>query len=262
MSTRRRPVKQPFIIVPLYIYPAATAWDPLFLAVCSHPSLDFLIIINPANGPGACSTPDDNYIAALERLSLLPNTKIIGYVYCSYGERPSTEVVQDIETYHTWEIQGPSLRVDGIFFDEAPVSSEHVSYMSDMTSVARRTRLSASEQNSLVPAIIIYNPGVFADQAFYHSADYIVVFENRLEAWNSSYVRQNMETLPPELLARSVAIAHSAEDLGVQLRFGEHATLHVGLAGHFATAVSDYTEWCCNWGDYVRWADELLHKMA
>ncbi|KAK3682050.1 Spherulation-specific family 4 [Podospora appendiculata] len=262
MPPRRHPLKQPFLIIPLYIYPAATAWEPLFLAVCSHSSLDFVIIVNPANGPGAGSTPDENYLAALERLSLLPNTKIIGYVYCSYGERTLTEIVQDIETYRAWDIQAPSLRVDGIFFDEAPASSEHVNYMSDMASAARKTLLPAREQYSQVPAIIIYNPGIFADQEFYHSADYIVVFENKLEAWDSSYVRQNLETLPAELLARSVAIAHSAKDLGVQLRFGEHATLHVGLAGHFATAVSDYAEWCCNWGEYVRWADKLLHKMA
>lgn len=94
---------RPFVLVPLYIYPAPQAWAPLYEAAAAHPDLDFLVVVNPANGPGAGSLPDANYVEALARLTAARNVRVIGYVHCSYGKRLAEDVVADVEAYGRWE---------------------------------------------------------------------------------------------------------------------------------------------------------------
>ncbi|KAK0707731.1 Spherulation-specific family 4, partial [Lasiosphaeris hirsuta] len=210
--------KRPFILVPLYIYPTPISWSPLFCAARSHPGLQFIAVVNPNNGPGSAPAPDTNYVAALRELSTLSNIKILGYIYCSYGKRSSVEMERDIVVYRAWTAQRgrgsdspvdpdetPTLaiRIDGMFFDEAPSESEYVRYMANISGVARKAL-----QNSQ-SAVIVYNPGMFVDRAFYESADYVAVFENRAGAWDSAYVCDNLMMLPEALRRRSVAISHS-----------------------------------------------------
>ncbi|KAK3395086.1 Spherulation-specific family 4 [Podospora didyma] len=246
-----------FILVPLYIYPTATSWDPLFSAAHLHPHLEFLVIINPSNGPGASIDADANYTAALKRLTLEPNVKILGYVYCSFGERCSAEVEHDIQVYLgliCQELLIQDIRLDGIFFDESPCGPEHVDYMAHFSEFARSV-LPVDSAGLPCPAIIVYNPGIFVSAAYYEFADYIVVFENKAAEWNSSYVRQNVETLSPELRERSIGIAHSAGDIASQMQSGKDIALFSGFAGHFVTTNSGYEKWCLNWKGYVGQAD-------
>lgn len=93
---------KPFVLVPLYIYPFPTAWEPLYVAADSHPELDFLVVVNPNSGPGAGVLPDANYIEALARLTAAPNVKVIGYVHCSYGKRLLDELVAEVSAYRGW----------------------------------------------------------------------------------------------------------------------------------------------------------------
>lgn len=93
---------KPFVLVPLYIYPFPTAWDPLYVAADSHPELDFLVVVNPNSGPGPGILPDANYIEALARLTAAPNVKVIGYVHCSYGKRLLDELVAEVSAYRGW----------------------------------------------------------------------------------------------------------------------------------------------------------------
>lgn len=102
---------RPFILVPLYIYPAPSAWDPLYTAADAHPALDFYVVVNPSNGPGDGVLPDANYAEALGRLTALPNVKVVGYVHCSYGVRPAEVIVEEIERYRGWE--GESVKAGG-----------------------------------------------------------------------------------------------------------------------------------------------------
>ena len=97
--------KQPFIIVPLYIYPTPTAWEPLFSAAAAHPEVTFVVIVNPADGPGTTQLPDTNYLAALARISSLDNIRTLGYVHCSYGNRATAEVERDIRAYQGWNVE-------------------------------------------------------------------------------------------------------------------------------------------------------------
>lgn len=93
---------KPFVLVPLYIYPFPTAWEPLYVAADSHPELDFLVVVNPSSGPGPGILPDANYIEALARLTAAPNVKVIGYVHCSYGKRLLDELVAEVSAYRGW----------------------------------------------------------------------------------------------------------------------------------------------------------------
>ncbi|CAN8098338.1 unnamed protein product [Discula destructiva] len=133
------PTTRPFILVPLYIYPAPGAWDPLYTAAEQHAAagIDFYVIVNPANGPGADVLPDANYVVALERLTALPNVRVIGYVHCSYGLREAEEIVHEVWRYAGWEeenakVGGKSIIVDGIFIDETPSSTEYVQYLAGL----------------------------------------------------------------------------------------------------------------------------------
>ncbi|CCC14260.1 unnamed protein product [Sordaria macrospora k-hell] len=97
------------ILVPLYIYPSQSGlgWSPLFSALTSalerNPSLEFLVVINPGNGPGPdYPIPNADYRAALSRLSSYNNVKVIGYVHCGYGERELGEIEKDVGDYLAW----------------------------------------------------------------------------------------------------------------------------------------------------------------
>ncbi|KAK3492154.1 Spherulation-specific family 4 [Neurospora hispaniola] len=81
------------ILIPLYIYPSfsssheSSGWAPLFRALTTaltkNPSLEFLVVINPGNGPGPdYPIPNADYRAALSKLSdttQYPNVKVIGW---------------------------------------------------------------------------------------------------------------------------------------------------------------------------------------
>lgn len=268
----------PFIILPLYVYPCPKAWDPLFSAIKTH-SCNFVVIVNPNNGPGHRGELDSNYIAGLRALSAASNVKVLGYVYCSYGARPLVELEEDIETYYSWMSDsrtlggpyqpptcGPSaqqIRVDGIFFDEAPFESELVD---NMTAIASSTRAIFGQQQEAAgtarPPLVIYNPGIFANPAFYESADYVVIFENEVAKWESDYVQVNLAELPDELRTRSITIGHSAASIEKELEFVNKAVVSAGLAGHFVTAALGYTEFCPNWEQYVRYAEGLARCLG
>ena len=262
----RPPWRRPFILIPLYIYPSADSWGPLFSAVMSHPSLDFVTIVNPDNGPGCTSLPDQNYMKSLRKLSSFSNVTIVGYVYCSYGERALAEMESDIRAYCGWVSQrsktpkttsgysahGPdtSLRLDGIFFDEVPSADQHIDYMASASHAARMElrRINAA-------SVVIYNPGIFVGPPLYNHADFVVVFENAAAEWSSNYVRKNMARLPETLRGRSIGIAHSLDCVEEQVQFTRDV-VSAGFAGHFATTTLGYTRFCPNWEGYVRHADE------
>lgn len=108
--------KMSTILIPLYIYPSfsssheSSGWAPLFRALTTaltkNPSLEFLVVINPGNGPGPdYPIPNADYRAALSKLSdttQYPNVKVIGYVHCSYGQRAVEEVERDVKAYLGW----------------------------------------------------------------------------------------------------------------------------------------------------------------
>lgn len=120
-----------FILLPLYIYPALTAWEPLHTAAASHPELDFLVVVNPGNGPGPSSLPDANYMEALTRLAGLQNVRIIGYVHCSYGNRLLDDIVADVKAYRGWTQASARMGCGKVRFYACfvPATSARLTYM-------------------------------------------------------------------------------------------------------------------------------------
>lgn len=190
------------ILVPLYIYPTTSGpgWTPLFSALDTaldrNPSLEFLVVINPGNGPGLdYPIPNADYQTALSKLSGYENVKVIGYVHCSYGQRELGEIEKDVQDYLGWlefaERGEWAIRLDGIFVDEVPTDAKYLDYLQSITDTVRSgfTEVASrrshcdntnnnSDDNSLSstlsvsassptsstttgPGIVIHNPGIF-----------------------------------------------------------------------------------------------------
>ncbi|KAK4676641.1 hypothetical protein QC764_402219 [Podospora pseudoanserina] len=236
------------ILLPLYIYPSPDAWTPLLLAANRHPTLQFLVVVNPSNGPGEGDRPDENYVRVLQQLRDVENVKLVGYVYCSYGKREQGEMRRDVERYKVWgcEKRGCGVDIKGIFFDEAPADGGHVGYMAE---AAGEVRSALGEE-----AVVVYNPGVFPDQGYWEKGDYVVVFENVAREWWGGYVRENVKKLPKELRERSVVIAHSCQGDEKERILADVRRERWGA--HFLTEEGGYESWDGGWGGYVGEADE------
>jgi hypothetical protein len=96
----------------------------VWLTICSisaYPHLQFIVIINPSNGPGSAPWwPNADYVREIPRLNAFPNVQTVGYVHSTYCKRSSHDLIKDVETYaarsNDDSFQG--LEVQGIFIDE------------------------------------------------------------------------------------------------------------------------------------------------
>lgn len=81
------------------------------------------MVLNPHNGPGASSSPDENYAREIPKLNSRPNVCTVGYVRIDYCKRDLEQVNKDLAKYSGWSTDSvgtTSLGVHGIFFDETP----------------------------------------------------------------------------------------------------------------------------------------------
>lgn len=264
-APRPEEATRPFILVPLYIYPTADSWSPLISAATRYPNQTFYVVVNPANGPGPTPLPDGNYTTALAALSALANIKLLGYVHCSYGQRPPAEIIDDIGIYRSWI---PSIPISGIFFDESPSEEEHVDYMASLSTAARSifstdstttttttTITAAAAAAAVKPTsnfVTVNNHGIFPHAAGYlDAADYLVLFENKAEEWAGEYVQVNLARLDEGTRKKSVAIAHSVQGWEEYVKVLDEVVGRWNFGGHFLTGVGGYDGWCGEWEGYV-----------
>lgn len=233
-----------FILIPLYIYPTPTSWQPLLAAAAQHPELSFKAVINPANGPGPDTLPDTNYITALKALASLANVQVLGYVHCSWGQREQAELERDIVVYAGWAAMSPGIRIDGIFIDESPANAELVGYVAAAARFVRSTFPTA--------VTVVYNPGVVVHVAFYQAADFIVIFENCAKEWQSDFVQSTVNTLGPELRRKSIVVAHSCASNKQQLNLSRRFLHKYEIPGQLVTTQAGYTSWCPFWESYLQ----------
>lgn len=230
---------KPFIILPLYIYPTATSWDILYSTLTTHPQLPFLIIINPLSGPGPAPYPNTNYIVAIAKLRTHTNTKILGYVHTTYAKRPERAVKNDISIYAGWKIHLESdIRVDGIFFDEAPNSytREPFAYMSSVCQYAKEV---------LGGGPVVLNPGVRVDAAYYTVADFIVGYENH----HSAYPTNSLDTVERSLRSVTSILVHHFTGTAKEQREIVLGLLREGFRGVFVST-HEYDEWSSLWSAF------------
>lgn len=239
----------PFICVPLYIYPGPGAWAPLVRAARARPDALFHAVVNPCNGPGGDELPDENYVMAVRELAALPNVKVLGYVHVTYGKRDPHEVKRDVQRYAAWRGVDGGLRVDGVFFDEAPAEVGMVGYMADVSRCARRGLRAANGKRG----IVMLNPGVVVPRVYYDFADYIVAFEQALGHWNN-VKSEFMEAMTGGVAAKTVVMVHSCrsgeerlEELACEFR-------DAGILGQYVTEQMEggYSKWSSWWDRYVQ----------
>ncbi|KAL6406433.1 Spherulin-4 [Ilyonectria robusta] len=241
---------QPIVLVPLYIYPLEGAWEPLFDLARALPDILFVTVINPCNGPGPDTLPDASYCDVLRRLHSVPNVHSLGYVHCTYGRRPLDAIQADIDTYRGWN---GKFRIDGIFFDETPSDPSDLSFLKTVSNHTRSTWQQSLGRHGLV----VYNPGVVVERAFFDAADWIVVFEQSQQHWETPVIQEALQEVPPQHLHKSVAIVHSiggnlnnASSLTNEIRTRRFGGLHLTeeLGG-------GYTKWPLMW-------DKVAHVLA
>lgn len=87
-------------------------------SIAENPNTTFLVVINPASGPGTLPLADSNYVREIRCLNSQVNVRTLGYVSTNYAKRDLDDVKADIQKYSAWHGAGQGLR--GIFFDETP----------------------------------------------------------------------------------------------------------------------------------------------
>ncbi len=159
------------ISIAAYFYPGSL-WTQ---AINANPKVDFMVM-NPASGSGMIPISDYvTTIAAARQRGIL----IYGYISTRYGQRPQTEIQQEITNYRNW------YNVDGIFLDESSSQLADLTYYQNLAAFIR------TQPNSKV----ILNPGVYPDQAYMNVGDVILVYEgssknylnSQVPSWISNY---------------------------------------------------------------------------
>jgi hypothetical protein len=145
------------MIIPLYS-PPGPDWNLVVSEKQANPTLTFLVIINPVNGPG----PDleqtyGKNVTTLEHSGAL----VFGYVHTDLGRGDTSSVESEIRKYKSW------YNVDGIFFDGMPTVSGYEAYYSAVGSFARTLGL-----------FNVGNPGTTIPQSYAGILDLYVLDES------------------------------------------------------------------------------------
>jgi len=220
------------IILPLYLYPgdSTSAWDSVTSTISSHPSVDWLVIINPNSGPGTKGAPTDpNIVSGIAKLNSYPNVQTVGYVDTAHGARPIADVNAEVDVYAGWTSSGSaSLKIGGIYFDDvsAETTSSMYSYYQGAAEHAR---------SSIPSAHVAFNPGTIAPTQYFSYCDTMVEFE----ASYSDYQSQNpIQKIPEEFREKTALQVYSTpEDTDV-------GSLVQTMAGDGVEAVYFGTD-CC-----------------
>ncbi|KAL4737830.1 Spherulation-specific family 4 [Aspergillus similis] len=198
------------VFVPLYVYPAPGAWDPLVNVITAHPDVNFTVVVNPGSGPGPNPLPDRNYTQEIPRLTAHDNVRVLGYVATTYAKRNISSVRSDIETYAAWPTisANPKLAVRGIFFDETPqqYNASDLAYLEELTSVVKTTTGLGPDH------FVFHNPGVVPDSRYLSTADSTVVFEATYDTFQERDGARLFEEIPDSNRSQLCAVVHSLPD--------------------------------------------------
>ncbi|KAF2227065.1 Spherulation-specific family 4-domain-containing protein [Elsinoe ampelina] len=287
-SRSPKPLRKLRLQVPLYIYPTSTSWDPLFTALSQHPTVQFDIIINPANGPGG-DTPDANYVRQVTRLNTYPNATLFGYVHVKWAERSLEDVFEDVRRYERWNKQSlpPSPTIPPTSASAMKVSSPLRPMDSGVTLAGAQRRRDLDEgavdihisgifvdeaphherhlgymsslhayiRRSLSRGCLVWtNPGCPVAERYYEFADKVTCFEDGYGAW----VDRGLDGFEGgrEVRRKSTVMVHSCprgrgEEAEVVRRAKEE-----GVEGVFVTVERGYEGWGVGWGEVVKAVEE------
>ncbi|VDC05586.1 unnamed protein product [Peniophora sp. CBMAI 1063] len=141
--------------------------------LAGHSNVHLYTIINPDNGPMSTSDLYPNYVTCIPTLKNAASSTVLGYVSTGYGDRSTSDVEADLDTYATWPT---SYRPSGIFFDEVPDGSGQVSQYASYATYARNKGFS----------YIVFNPGTTANLGYFSAADLLVTYEDAYSGFSTS----------------------------------------------------------------------------
>ncbi len=169
------------VLVPLYGYPLVTSGsgatsttvpNPAWTAVAANAAfVPTVAVINPSNGPVACTTPPSATLNAFQQgIAHLhqAGVTVLGYVNTSYGQRDAALVQQDVQTY------AQCYGVDGVFFDEVSNKASQAAYYAAAAAAVRQDIVPISGK----PALVAINPGSYPDISIANTADITVMHES------------------------------------------------------------------------------------
>ncbi|KAF2660964.1 hypothetical protein K491DRAFT_588109 [Lophiostoma macrostomum CBS 122681] len=238
------------ILLPLYIYPHPGAWDPLHAAVVAHPSIDFIVIVNPNSGPGAPPWwPNTDYTREIPKLKACKNVQTVGYVRTNYCMRAIEEVVEDIATYAQWSHEPgiDKLGVEGIFFDETPNASPDKGNFEYLSAITRRVK---ETEGILGNRTVIHNPGTVIDSLLADSGpDIVTVVEQTFETFREPSYQDWLKTSCCSR-SQSCFMVHSVPSKHVHSLARE---LRDVAAYVFVTDLRQdyYQRFAHSWGDFI-----------
>jgi hypothetical protein len=189
------------IIFPLF-GTTGQLWDDMLAYRHLHPSLPWIGVVNPHNGPG--DQREDiysHYISVMQDCHI----SVLGYVSTFWGAVPLDTVKADIDRYR--EFYG----IDGIFLDEMSNLRDNVQYYKDITAYAK----------SVGVKYVVGNTGTDAAPEYVGVVDNIVISEgygaptlSRLGGWhvgygkeNFSYIAYSQSTVDRQYVATSASFA-------------------------------------------------------
>src|SRR2546428_203828 len=166
------------IVLPLYSDPRTT-WDGVVQDKLAHPSVPIVAIINPSNGPG--TSKDTNYVSGIQKLQSA-GIIVLGYVPTGYGNRSTSLVEDDINSYKNW------YNVNGIKFDQMSTNATLENYYSNLTNYTK----------SLGMTLTVGNPGRDTIPGYIGTVDFLSIYEGSglpsiafLGGWHTGYPKSN-----------------------------------------------------------------------
>ncbi len=168
-------------LVPAYLPPREIT------ALASGLRLPYLLVVNPASGPGRAPQPP--YREAV-RTAQQAGARVLGYVHTGWGARDAGAVRADIDRYAEW------YGTDGVFLDEAAHDAAFIAYYRSLAAYARRDG----------EGLVALNPGVVPSRAYFGFADVVVTFEGAYSDYEDRLVFMPgwLDHLPADRVAHLV----------------------------------------------------------
>ncbi|KAI9650101.1 hypothetical protein NHQ30_000114 [Ciborinia camelliae] len=152
-------------------------------AISTYPRIEFIVVVNPHNGPGQLLDP--NYKRDIRKLNSYPNVAVVGYVSTAYATRQYSSVLEDVMIYAGWRLEDDGLRVRGIFFDETPNqwTASNAAFLGNLNTAVKDCSGLGAEP------LVIHNPGTIPHWRLMSGSclpDITVVFEASYQTYHES----------------------------------------------------------------------------
>jgi hypothetical protein len=170
-------------------------------------------------------------------------------VPASWANRDKTAVVEDISAYAAWNnCSTANIAVQGIFFDEA-LSLPSATTLSNVETISTYAKTALG----LGGGHMTFNPGVVVDPLFYNMTDTVIVFENSLGGFNTTFP----STMSRDLLENSTVLVHNFTGKDAMQADPINNTTDAIVGGLLITTSDGYTDMSSLW---LQFCGELADK--